>query len=75
LVADSFHAGTPWLVGLKRFAPEILERGLCLVFHPLRLGVVKDMSSQLAGRIEFEGQEELVVRSICAIPEYRAHLG
>lgn len=75
LVADNFYAGTPWLIGLKRFAPEILQRGLCLVFHPLRQGVVKNVSSQLAGRFKFEGQEKLIVHSISAIPEYRACLG
>ncbi len=75
LAADNFNAGTPWLIGLKRFAPEILADGLCLVFHPLRQGVIRNVSSQLAGRIEFEGQEKLAVHSISAIPEYRVRLG
>ena len=74
LVADNFNNGTPWLVGLKRFVPEVLEKGLCLVFHPLRRGVVKNVSSQQAGRFEFEGQEKLVVHSISAIPEYSTRL-
>ena len=75
LVADNFHGGTPWLIGLKRFAPGILESGLCLVFHPLRQGAVKNVSSLLAGRTEFDGQEKLAVHSISVIPEYRARLG
>jgi hypothetical protein len=75
LVADNFNNGTAWLIGLKRFASEILEKGLCLVFHPLRQGVVKNVSSQFAGRFEFEGQEKLAVHSISAIPEYRVCIG
>jgi hypothetical protein len=73
-VADHFNNGTPWLIGLKRFAPEVLEKGLCLVFHPLRQGVVKNVSSQLASRFEFEGQEKLVVHSVSAIPECSTRL-
>ncbi|MBN1310975.1 MAG: beta-galactosidase [Anaerolineae bacterium] len=75
LVADNFYDGRPWSIGLKRFAPDVLKKGLCLVFHPLRKGVVKNSSSQLAGRCEFEGQEMLVVHSIVAVPEYSARLG
>jgi hypothetical protein len=74
LVADNFNSGTPWVIGLKRFAPKVLEKGLCLVFHPLRQGVVKNVSSQFAGRFEFEGQEKLVVHSISVIPEYSTRL-
>jgi hypothetical protein len=75
LVADNFYDGAPWIIGLKRFAPEALEKGLCLVFHPLRQGVVKDVSSEFAGRFEFAGQEKLTVRSISALPEYRVRIG
>ena len=74
LFADNFYIGAPWLIGLKRFAPEIFAGGLCLVFHPLRQGAIKNTSSQLAGRTEFEGQEKLAVHSISAIPEYRVCL-
>jgi hypothetical protein len=74
LVADNFFDGTPWIIGLKRFAPEVLQKGLCLVFHPLRQGVVQNMSRQFAGCFEFEGREKLAVHSISAIPEYRARI-
>jgi hypothetical protein len=74
LVADNFNDGMPWLIGLKRFVPEIFEKGLCLVFCPLRKGVVKNVSSQLAGRFEFEGQEKLVVHPISTIPEYQVRI-
>lgn len=36
LVADDFHYGRAWEIGLRRFAPELLARGLTLRFLPLR---------------------------------------
>jgi len=71
LVADHFNNGTPWIIGLKRFQPELLAGELCLVFSPWRTGVVKNTSSQLAGRSQFEGDERLLVRDISATLEYR----
>ncbi|MEP7357020.1 MAG: hypothetical protein ABI847_07255, partial [Anaerolineales bacterium] len=74
LVADHFNNGTPWVIGLKRFKAELLTGELCLVFSPWRQGVVKNISSQLAGRFEFEGDERLEVQRISALPEYRTRL-
>lgn len=71
LVADNFNNGTPWVIGLKRFATDLQGEGLCLVFSPLRQGVVKNVSSQLAGRFEFEGEERLVIHSMSAQAVYR----
>jgi len=36
LVADDFYNGRPWEIGLRRFAPEVLEHGLTLQLLPLR---------------------------------------
>jgi beta-galactosidase len=36
LVDDDFYYGRTWTIGLNRFAPEVLERGLVLKFLPLR---------------------------------------
>ncbi len=36
LIADDFYNGRVWEIGLSRFAPEVLERGLLLHFLPLR---------------------------------------
>jgi len=74
LVADNFNNGKIWSIGLKRFIPEILEKGLVLVFQPLRKGIVKNVSSQIAGRFEFEGEEILTVRSMILISKYRTQL-
>lgn len=74
LVADNFNHGPAWLIGLKRFRPALPEQGLTFVFSPWRQGQVRNTSSSLAGRSEFEGQERLAVHSITAIPEYGARL-
>jgi beta-galactosidase len=74
LVADHFNNGTAWTIGLKRFERELLAGELCLVFSPWRQGVVKNTSSQLAGRFEFEGDERLIVRDIAVTLEYRTCL-
>jgi len=74
LVADNFNNGKIWSIGLKRFMPEILEKGLVLVFQPLRKGIIKNVSSQIAGRLEFEGEEILTVRSMILVSKYRTQL-
>lgn len=74
LVADNFCNGLLWEIGLKRFATQISDKGLLLVFRPLRHGVIKNVSSSAAARFEFEGDEKLVIHSITAQPEYSARL-
>jgi hypothetical protein len=34
LVAGHFNNGMSWIIGLKRFWPELLTEELCLVFNP-----------------------------------------
>lgn len=74
LVADNFNNGQLWSIGLKRFLPAILEKGLVLVFHPARKGSVKNVSSQIAGRVAFEGEEILTIRSMTLVPKYRTRI-
>ncbi len=74
LVADHFNNGAPWVIGLKRFQSELLAGELCLVFSPWRKGVIKNTSSQLAGRSEFQGDERLMVHDISVTLEYRTTL-
>ncbi len=74
LVADHFNNGSPWIIGLERFQPELRTGELCLVFSPWRKGVIQNTSSQLAGRFEFQGDERLVVHDISATLEYRTTL-
>jgi hypothetical protein len=75
LVADHYNNGTPWLIGLKRFFPEILEHGLVLKFRPLNKGAVKNISSPMASRAVFEGEQLLKLKEIKLIPEYAVRLG
>jgi beta-galactosidase len=35
LIDDDFYYGKPWEIGLKRFAPEVLDRGLTIKILPL----------------------------------------
>lgn len=74
MIADHFCNGLPWDIGLKCFAAQVLEKGLVLVFRPLRHGIVKNVSSAAAARFEFQGDEKLVIRSITALPEYNVQL-
>jgi len=74
LVADNFNNGLPWVIGLKRFESELQGGELCLVFSPRRTGIIKNTSSQLAGRAEFEGQEELTVKAITVVAQRRLRL-
>lgn len=73
LIADHFCNGLPWIIGLKRFRPD-LEKGICLVFRPLRQGTVKNVSSNVAARFQFEGVEKLMIRAITALPQYSVRL-
>lgn len=75
LVADHYNNGTPWLIGLKRFFPEILAHGLVLKFRPLNKGTVKNISSPMASRAVFEGEQLLKLKEIKLIPEYAVRLG
>jgi beta-galactosidase len=36
LISDDFYVGRVWEIGLKRFSPEALEKGLTLKVLPLR---------------------------------------
>lgn len=65
LVADHFNNGREWEIGLRRFAPEVLEHGMRLVFLPLR----QDAPIYLAPehRPDFQGRSEVLeVRSLTA---------
>ncbi|HEU0293008.1 MAG TPA: beta-galactosidase [Anaerolineales bacterium] len=74
LIADNFNNGTPWRVGLKRFWPEALAQGLVARFWPLRKGQMQNISTPMANRMEFEGEEILRLVSFTVIPEYVARL-
>jgi hypothetical protein len=70
LVADHYNNGTAWVIGLKRFAPQILEHGLVLRFRPLRKGKIQNVSNAMAARMEFAGEEKLEIHKVECTPEY-----
>lgn len=74
LVADHFSNGAPWVIGLKRFWPQVSRSGMVLKFQPLRKGALKNLSSAMAGRVAFEGEELLEVRGVNLQREYRWEL-
>jgi beta-galactosidase len=74
LVADHYNNGTPWQIGLKRFAPQLIQHGLLLVFRPLHRGTVKNISSPMASRAVFEGEQLLKVEAVKLLPEYKIWL-
>jgi beta-galactosidase len=70
LVHDYFCNGMTWVIGVKRFAPAILEHGLYLRLTPLRSGGPKveftEMAAIRPGELE-QGVAE--IRSIQVMPE------
>ena len=74
LLADNYNNGTPWRIGLKRFWPEALAQGLVARIWPLRKGQMQNISTPMANRMEFEGEEILRLFSFTVIPEYAARV-
>jgi hypothetical protein len=73
LVADDFYYGRVWEIGLRRFAPQVLEKGVALRFLPLR----QDAPIYIAPehRPAFDGSGvALEVRGMRVEVEYKATL-
>ena len=51
LIDDDFYFGQPWNIGLKRFAPDVLEKGITLKILPMpenaRIYIQKDRHPRL----------------------------
>ncbi|GAC1662531.1 MAG: hypothetical protein NVS9B4_16360 [Candidatus Acidiferrum sp.] len=73
LLDDDFFDGKPWEIGLKRFDPEELAKGLELQILPLRkdapIYLPKSSWPDFAGKSEIAG-----VTSVIASPEYEVTL-
>jgi hypothetical protein len=74
LVADNYNNGATWVIGLKRFFPDALGKGLVARFWPLRKGQMQNVSTAMANRMAFEGEELFQLRSFTVIPEYAARV-
>jgi hypothetical protein len=74
LISDDYYFGRVWEIGLRRFAPEVLKKGLTLKILPLR----KDAPIYLAkDRWPSFGKtrEAIGVRGITLQPEYELVIG
>lgn len=69
LLDDNFYNGTPWEIGLKRFAPEVLAKGFDLQVLPLRKDAPIYMP-QSAWPDFGTNSETATATSIRAFPEY-----
>lgn len=73
LISDHFYNGLSWEIGLKRFVPEILNKGMYIYISPLRRGKITTYVDQ--AYIEtFEGEEIAEIRNVQILPEYRVLL-
>jgi beta-galactosidase len=69
LIADDFYNGKPWEIGLKRFAPQVLEKSLILKLLPLRKDAPVYIAPQY--RPDFGGASEVLeLRGMRAEAEY-----
>ena len=69
LMADDFYNGRTWEIGLKRFAPQVLEQGLTLKFLPLRQDAPIYIAPEHRPAFDSSG-EALQVRGITAAAVY-----
>jgi hypothetical protein len=72
LVADNFCNGQVWEIGLKRFFPEIAEKGMYFHVIPYQKGGDVVFEPGLEFRHEFNDGETAEIFSIEAVPEYQA---
>lgn len=68
LIDDDFYFGQPWEIGLKRFAPEVLEKGITIKILPTpknaRIYIQDDRRPRLTANgktTEFQGADLLSV--------------
>jgi beta-galactosidase len=69
LVDDDFYFGRPWEIGLSRFAPEVLEKGLTVKILPLRRDAPIYLPKDRWPAFGASGQAG-DIRGITAYPEY-----
>jgi hypothetical protein len=69
LVSDDFSNGLPWEIGLGRFRPRIIEKGMYIHITPRREGAMVIRESGMAAQQELVGKEVAVITSITAVGE------
>jgi hypothetical protein len=74
LATDSFYYSRPWWIGLKKYVPKVLEKGMYFYFKPLLpdANYIQDLP---AGKVpDFSDGPVLEIKSVEAIPEYEVIL-
>jgi hypothetical protein len=70
LATDDLYYGSAWWIGLKRFVPEVLEKGMYFYFRPMYEGApyLNDLPGEAVP--DLSGGPVIEIRSIEAVPEY-----
>ncbi len=70
MVTDHFFSGSPWRIGLKRFAGQMEEKGIYFYLRPIYkdASYMIDLPEDL--KIDFSQGDVCTVDGIRVIPEY-----
>lgn len=71
LATDHLYHGSAWWIGLKRFVPDVFEKGIYFYFHPIYKGApyLIDLPEELIP--DFSDGPVIDIRSIEAVPQYQ----
>ncbi|UCC21702.1 MAG: beta-galactosidase [Planctomycetota bacterium] len=75
LATDHLYHGSEWWIGLKRFVPQVLDKGMYFYFHPIYKDApyLIDLPKELIP--DLSRGPVLQIRSIEALPEYQVTVG
>jgi hypothetical protein len=73
LIDDDFYYGKPWEIGLNRFAPDVLSKGITLKILPLRADSTVNIAKEVWPKPGPDGSS-VELRGITAEVEYSAIL-
>jgi hypothetical protein len=73
LIHDNFWNGTAWEIGLKRFMPELLRKGILIKIIPRKTGDHPQVhfTEMAAIKVKDNMANASALLSITAVPEYR----
>jgi hypothetical protein len=72
LATDHFFQGSPWWIGLKRFCPDVLEKGMYFYFRPIYKDAKYLVDLPAESVPDFSSGPVIEIRSIEAVGEYQA---
>lgn len=73
MVADDLYLGKPWIIGLKRFLPELKSEDMYFYFHPLypNAPFYGDFSEDMIPDFS-DSDRHLSIKDVKIVPEYKA---